>query len=232
MRRIETFKFLGRHISDVVAEYLAVAKEEKQVIAFTFNDIEVEISPDDDLVTVVHRWERELKTMCEIAERKREEWAKTPEGIAHAKKEADEAAYAERILKEECGKLREFSVVDRTDWDMWVSKNQDAYGAAIFRYAARWAWMMEQEMSKGATVADCADATLRLADVEGVTGFMHGAAVSILKKCWTHGEEFGRWYDMKHALGRLPLTKGLTTNSAKKEEVKSDEEVPKEASGD
>lgn len=92
-------------------------------------------------------------------------------------------------------------VIDRESYENWKAKNDDEYGAGVFRYVERWADMMEERISNGATVAEAAEATEHEADTEGITGFMYGCAVSILAKCWVHGDELRRWHNLKHQLG-------------------------------
>lgn len=83
----------------------------------------------------------------------------------------------------------------------WKSKNTDPYSAGIFTYAERWSDLMEKHMEKGTSLKTCVDADSHTADVDGITGFMYGAAVSILSKCWKHGEELRVWHNLKTQLG-------------------------------
>jgi hypothetical protein len=32
----------------------------------------------------------------------------------------------------------------------------------------------------------------------GITGFMYGAAVQILSKCWKHGEDLRKWHNNEY----------------------------------
>ena len=45
--------------------------------------------------------------------------------------------------------------------------------------------------------SDVANECSNEADTEGITGFMYGAAVSVLASCWEHGEELRRWHNLK-----------------------------------
>jgi len=94
---------------------------------------------------------------------------------------------------------------DEQSYQDWRATNQgDPYGACIFAYAEAWADAMEVELANGATIADCALRLSREVDRRtefGVTGFMYGAAVSILAKCWTHGEELRRWHNLRTQFG-------------------------------
>ena len=86
---------------------------------------------------------------------------------------------------------------DEAAWQKWVDANQDPYGGACVEYARRWAEMMEEEVAGGAVLEDIADRTSHDADTEGITGFMYGAAVSMLAECWEHGEALRRWHNLK-----------------------------------
>ena len=107
-------------------------------------------------------------------------------------------------------------------WEKWLENNQDEYGAAIYAYAKSWAELMEKEMPE-----DCSDVDKFLrenastlshkADVEGITGFMYGAAVSILASTWIHGEALRRWHNLDTQIqdeGEEANAKGVTLNPA------------------
>jgi len=93
----------------------------------------------------------------------------------------------------------EFTEVGKKRWKEGLIINIDAYSAAVYQYAERWANLMEEGLKKeGVLVADIAEKTSREADTEGITGFMYGAAVATLSSVWVHGEQLRRW----HNLGR------------------------------
>lgn len=79
----------------------------------------------------------------------------------------------------------------------WKEKNsKDAYSAAVFTYAERWAELMEKELlTKKTSIAAIAKQCSHDADEEGITGFMYGCAVTILSECWIHGEELRKWHN-------------------------------------
>ena len=85
--------------------------------------------------------------------------------------------------------------IDAGEYEEWKANNQDGYGAAVFRYAERWAEMMEERIEDDVPVADAADATKYAADDEGITGMMFGMAVGVLAKTWVYGEELRRWHN-------------------------------------
>lgn len=89
-------------------------------------------------------------------------------------------------------------VKDIKAYEEWKANNTDPYGLAIFRYAERWADMMEEKIVNGEKIEDIAKELSFKADTEGITGFMYGCAVSILSECWEYGEELRRWHNKKY----------------------------------
>jgi len=83
----------------------------------------------------------------------------------------------------------------------WYDQNDDSYGHRCFTYAEDWADLMEKHIADGETLALCAKPTSHEADTDGITGFMYGAAVSILSQFWEHGEELRRWHNLDIQLG-------------------------------
>jgi len=89
------------------------------------------------------------------------------------------------------------------EWKAGRAKNTDPYGNACFVYADRWARLMQAE-AKDYTNIDVvvltgiADKASTEADIEGITGFMYGMAVSILSKVWKHGEALRKWHNKEY----------------------------------
>lgn len=86
-------------------------------------------------------------------------------------------------------------------WALGLANNQDPYGNAVYRFASEWATRMEAGLNKGAALEDIADDCGRAADDEGITGFMYGAAVSVLSQAWRHGDALRRWHNLKMQIG-------------------------------
>lgn len=85
----------------------------------------------------------------------------------------------------------------------WFDKNTDPYGRACFTYADRWAEMMEKLIESSTdepmkVIVDNADRLSHEADIEGITGFMYGCAVSILSHCWKYGEDLRKWHNKEY----------------------------------
>ena len=88
------------------------------------------------------------------------------------------------------------TLIDPEGWQKTVEANSDPYGKAAVDYAHLWARLMEGRIANGDTVAGCAEEASHLANVDGITCFMYGCAVSILSKVWKHGEELRRWHNL------------------------------------
>jgi len=87
-------------------------------------------------------------------------------------------------------------IINRELWGKSVHGNQDEYGAAVIRYAERWADLMEAQMQTGQPLATIWKSSSHKADTEGITGFMYGAAVSILAEVWEHGEDLRKLHNI------------------------------------
>jgi len=125
-------------------------------------------------------------------ERKRQEWQAKYEREARAHREKIEAKLANAPAIE---------LVDEAGWQKFKDVNTDDYGGAVVTYAERWARLMQVEMANGKNLEDVAETTSFEADLEGITGFMYGCAVSILAACWKHGEQLRRWHNLKTQIG-------------------------------
>lgn len=83
-------------------------------------------------------------------------------------------------------------------YENWKDNNKDGCGAYIFRYAERWADLMESKINQNVKLEDIAQTTSCDADTEGITGFMYGMAVSMLSECWEYGEALKQWHNKKY----------------------------------
>lgn len=106
---------------------------------------------------------------------------------------------------------------DEKAWTHGLSVNAEGYGRAIYDYAQAWAELMERRMDEGATLEAIAKKTSHEADTDGITGFMYGAAVSVLSQTWEHGEALRRWHNLATKLrheGEEANRRGSTLNPA------------------
>ena len=86
------------------------------------------------------------------------------------------------------------------DYKIGLENNRDEYGSAVFRYAERWAELMEQDIDVTNIDYAMSKAEKRSheADTEGITGFMYGCAVNILSQVWEYGESLRQWHNGKY----------------------------------
>jgi hypothetical protein len=126
-----------------------------------------------------------------------EEHEASQEDMLRKLKEQQEAEDAEfRASKKP--PLATFKLRDEEGWAECVKNNSgDPYGFRILQYAADWASFMERDLIPGMQISDVAEKTSREADTDGITGFMYGAAVSMLSEVWEHGEALRRWHNLK-----------------------------------
>lgn len=87
------------------------------------------------------------------------------------------------------------------DYAKALENNSDFYGSGIYRFAERWAEMMEERLATGKSIADIAGQTSHDSDTEGITGVMYGCAVGVLAHFWEHGEELRRWHNLDTQVG-------------------------------
>lgn len=92
-------------------------------------------------------------------------------------------------------------LVDEDGWKRFKNVNKDGYGGAVVAYAERWARLMQLEIASGKILENVAEDTSREANIEGITGFMYGFAVSTLVSYWKHGERLRRWHNLKTQIG-------------------------------
>ncbi|MCA9313203.1 hypothetical protein KDA08_02655 [Candidatus Saccharibacteria bacterium] len=102
-------------------------------------------------------------------------------------------------------------IADEAAWQSWKDNNQDGYGGGVIAYAERWARLIQVEINAGKKLEDVADTTSHEADIDGITGFMYGAAVHTLATSWKHGDQLRKWHNKQY--GKSEDTEG-TVNPA------------------
>jgi hypothetical protein len=128
-----------------------------------------------------------------------------------AQKEKEREAFYDKIrakqeaktkaLEKKLSSAAEIDLVNKPLWDEGLVKNKDFYGRGVYIYAERWARLMQLGIKSGKQLEDIAEKTSREADVDGITGFMYGCAVSILSQGWKYGEDLRRWHNKKIQIG-------------------------------
>lgn len=225
--KVETWD-LGNSIDAAVSSAHKMAVEHNAVIEFVFNQCICRVSPltnphllvRDFMTHYIMDWkevgpdcvlEYSTETLKHIKEKQE----------AQDKRRADAQAEYGRKEKEKLGAITkklqgiEFEVTDPKALKKWEDTNTDGYGAAIIEYAKQWGRLMQYEMAQGKNLEDIAEKASDEADTFGLTGFMYGASVNVLKSCWTHGEQLRKWHNKKYnhsgdgVVNPAILTKGI-----------------------
>jgi len=169
-------------------------------IRFTFNGATVLVT-HENCNKIYEMWQAEMDATAERERLKREAWLQTEEGQAYLAEEREKAA-REKAIADEVRKIDETTEMEFKDeeakksWEKMVKKNsKDFYSLGVVVYARRWAKYMQTMIAQGKTVAEIAKDTSFDADLDGITGFMYGCAVSMLAECWKWGEELRKWHN-------------------------------------
>lgn len=208
----------GDEIRSTIGQAIAEANKHDEAVKFDFNGVNVVVEKDSSADLIYRDWHRGLKGYLgkepkvgphPKPELSAEEQASDAEieatnekGRAERQAEYDKQAKAKTLTLK--GALVDAGPIELQDAETWAEckeKNQDPYGGRCVRYAEEWARLMQVRIANGETVAQCADELSQLADDDGITGFMYGAALSMLAKCWKHGEELRRWHNKETQIG-------------------------------
>lgn len=209
MKKIETF--IGDSFDKVSERSKQLATKENIRVKFDFNGTVCIVDKDTDIILLyrdyvnshIMNWETigpnclpayESDVQTELDKRKKVQEDEENIRRAEYKKEEDRERniFNNKILgvKFECSDLGYF--------EKQKALNSDSYGAAIIDYAESWAKLMQVEISNGKKLIECAESTSFELGFLGITGFMYGAAVSILSQCWKHGEELRKWHNKEY----------------------------------
>lgn len=207
----------GCEISNTIREaILRCFKSLKSTVVFSFNGVKVRVRYNSNPAFIYRDWNRamsgfigkdvgpyprkklsraEVESDQALDNARKERWARE-----QAEYDAKAKAKADKIE----ARLSNIGPIDMSDaeaWEAWKAANKDGYGGAVMTYSERWARLMQGEIAGGRTVADVAKEASHDADLDGITGFMYGCAVSMLAKCWKHGEDLRRWHNLSTQIG-------------------------------
>jgi hypothetical protein len=189
MNKVTIETHAGEMITNVCQRAVAMAKAGQCDVEFQFNDQTLLATPESDAALIVQAYHQEC-------ERSNLAYLASPEVAARrleaaTKEEARKAKVAE-ILKYAQPSM---TLANAELWEKSKAANTDPYGGGVITYAERWARMMEARMWRGETLEAVAEECSHLADEEGITGFMYGAAVSTLAAVWVNGEALRLWHN-------------------------------------
>lgn len=218
MIKIEDYAFIGLTINHAIDSCIAKAREEGDHCQFEFNGVTVVVAGDSDPALIYREWNRGMSRF--IGENptvgpypKAELSAEEIASDAAIRAEQDrlyairQEEYAKQAREQKAlldGALNVAGAIELADeegWNKFKSNNTDGYGGRVVRYAEEWARLMQTRLANGETIPQCADELSRLADDDGITGYMYGCAVGVLAKVWKHGEALRRWHNKETQIG-------------------------------
>lgn len=179
---------LGQSIQSACAEAVIRARADNCQVGFDFNGQMIVVTPETDP-------EQAAQAYMDECDRKHQEYLASQEYRDRqeelAKKERERKAKVDAFLVDGPEAM---TLTDADGWEQAKAANTDPYGGAVMTYAERWARIMEARMNHGERLEDIADECSHLANEEGITGFMFGAAVSTLAHVWKYGRELMVWH--------------------------------------
>lgn len=175
-------------------------------INFEFNDVNILVTKEDaDVNKICAKYEAGLEANARKARLELEAYKKTDEyRLARAKtlkcKIRKEKVREEVLDIDKTTQLEFKDEEEKEKWNNWVKDNSyPFFNCYTMKYARLWGKYMQHIMSKhNKTVANIAENTFDLVDMDGITGFIYGCVVDILSQCWKHGEELRRWHNKKY----------------------------------
>lgn len=172
-------------------------------IKFVFNGALVTVTKENaDANKIFKEWNAAMEANAEKYRLEREAYMKTPEYRAERAKQLKIANRRKRVEEDvlSVDKSTELEFKDdeaAKNWAQFVEINsKDGYSAGVVTYARRWAKYMQYLMKKhDKDLVLIADEASKVADIEGITGFMYGCAVNTLSQLWKYGEELRKWHN-------------------------------------
>lgn len=202
----------GSSISNAVPEAIEIAKRKGAPFSFDFNTVTITVHGDSDSALILRDWQRAMSgcitnpvgpypsAVLTDADRAHDAEVEAANDARRAARQADydrRAAAKQAATNARLAQAPPIALSDAEGWQKSKDANRDGYGGGVLTFAEQWARLMQLELANGAKLEDIAHATSSEADTESITGFMYGCAVSILSKCWAHGEALRRWHNLK-----------------------------------
>lgn len=202
----------GCHVKEAILEAISLSGQRREPVRFEFNGVRFCVEYRSSLDLLMRDFHRGMAGYhsdevgpyppCFLSDEAKARDAEIEAQNQERRAKAD-AEYQERERQKRAtlaallANAPAFDCAAPDKWQAGREKNQDSYGAAIFNYAETWARLMQARLAQGEALSAVAEETSFQADVDGLTGFMYGCAVSILSDCWRHGEELRRWHNLK-----------------------------------
>jgi hypothetical protein len=186
------------------------------LVKFDFNGVIVSVYMDSDPGLIYRDWSRALYGKIDKNVGPYPNPVLTDEELAH---DAEVDAEHERKRQERQAEanarhaaavssleetLKDAPAIELSDEPAWLESvrinSGDSYSNGVTVFAERWARIMQLKLEAGEKLEDIAQDSVREADVDGITGFMYGCAVSLLAQTWKHGRELNRWHNKQYGV--------------------------------
>ncbi len=172
-------------------------------IQFEFNGVTILVTKENaDKDKIVEEWRAGIDANEERYCLELEAYMKTPEYRAKRAKQLKIDRRRKTVEKkvisiDESTELEFKDEEAKANWEKWVEINStDDYSKGVVTYACRWAKFMQHLMYKNnKPLYLIANEASNVSDIDGISGFMYGCAVSILVQCWKYGEELRIWHN-------------------------------------
>jgi hypothetical protein len=208
---------LGCHINETIKEAKELAEKYDELVLFKFNDILVYIDKTSNLDLVyrdylnahhlewmhigpeyVDEYDEETKTKLDKAKAEQENRERESK-LAYEIEQANKTKELKNAINS-----TSIELVKEDQYNEWKDKNTDPYGKGIFEYAEYWAELMQAtakdngvEIDMNFIINNAKELSFK-ADIGGITGYMYGAAVSILSTHWKYGEYLRKWHNNEY----------------------------------
>lgn len=177
----------GTSILQACQQALKMAGEAKKAVTFDFNDVQLVAEPlaDEDQSS---RAATMAQGYLEECRQRAEAYSNSEEGQAAEDASRVRAAQAVSVYEAAMAKAPAQPLLKDPDlWEQAATNNQDPLGARVMKFAHDWAVLMEARMAEGESLPDVIEECGRIADYDGITGFMYACAKSLLVQAWEHG---------------------------------------------
>lgn len=194
----------GTTIQVALRDAAALSARNRRGVSFEFNQVIITVGYDSNLSAIERDFMRAMAGMIsgpigpyppELTDADRANDARVQAETERRRAEAELAYQKQQDEKRKSVEARlanssEIELKDAAFWETQKRINSDPYGGAVISYAECWARLMQVDMAAGKKIAQIASPCSDEANIEGITGFMYGCAVTVLSKCWKHGEAF------------------------------------------
>lgn len=210
MKRIKLPFQFGMY-GEIAKKAKALAKEKNCLVEFEFNGTNNVVNSETNLDLLWRDMQNSYTTgWKEVGPNCIDEYSDEIKAELAEKERLNEVKQLERIIKlenKDKAQREEFEILTKgidfefSNKDLWetgIANNKDGYGGAIYEYAKSWGLLMQARIDKGEALKDIAEETSFQLVFYGITGFMYGAAVSVLSSTWKYGEELRKWHNKEY----------------------------------